>query len=182
MSSSRREQILDLLRTSARPITGSELAQHLSVSRQVIVQDVAILRAAGAEIIATPQGYVLARPRREHRAVLAVRHARDETERELMALVDAGVFVLDVVVEHPLYGELRGNLMLGSRADVTAWVARWQATHAELLSALTRGVHLHTVEAMSPAAIERAREALRALGFLLEPTTSGLEHSIAESV
>ncbi|MBI3979560.1 MAG: transcription repressor NadR [Chloroflexi bacterium] len=173
MSSSRRDRIVEALRASPLPVTGSELAHRLGVSRQIVVQDVAILRAAGEDIIATPQGYVLAPNRRAHRAVLAVGHSPADTASELTALVESGVRVLDVVVEHPLYGELHGNLMLGTRDDVLSWVARWRESHAELLSTLTHGVHLHTVEATTPTAIERARDALRRLGFLLEPGQPG---------
>ena len=55
----RRETILKLLRQSAQPVSASTLAAQLSVSRQIIVGDIALLRAGGADILATPRGYCL---------------------------------------------------------------------------------------------------------------------------
>lgn len=169
MAEERRRQILSLLRQSERPLRGAELAARLGVSRQVIVQDIAVLRAAGEEVFATPLGYVLPRhggkPR--NRAVFACRHGRAEVQDELNALVDLGVRVIDVVVEHPVYGELRGVLMLESREDVREFMHRLEDGQAELLSALTKGVHLHTVEASRPEALEKARAELERLGHLL---------------
>lgn len=128
-----------------------------------------MLRASGEEILSTPQGYRLpaARPS-AHRAILACQHAPERTEEELHILVDHGVRVIDVVVEHPLYGELRGSLMLESRSDVEDFLRRWHRKHASLLSSLTRGVHLHTVEASRPDMITRAKQQLEARGFLLK--------------
>ena len=165
----RRLQIRSLLADRDQPVTGSELAQQLGVSRQVIVQDVALLRAAGAPILATPQGYLITRtnPTQPYRAVLACRHDVQGTGPELNTMIDEGLRVVDVVVEHQLYGELRGMLMLETRADVREFVDKVQQGGAQLLSTLTQGVHLHTVEASRPEAIERAREALRRAGFLV---------------
>jgi transcriptional regulator of NAD metabolism len=157
------------MRARRGPHSGSALARHFGVSRQCLVQDIAILRAAGAEILATPRGYqVPAHAAGACRAILASRHDPGRTEEELLILADHGVRVLDVIVEHPLYGELRGSLMLESRADVRDFIARVRAEKATLLSSLTEGVHLHTVEASRPELIERARAELRSRGFLLK--------------
>jgi transcriptional regulator of NAD metabolism len=139
------------------------------VSRQCLVQDVAILRAAGVEILSTPQGYRLPQEKSSaYRATLACRHTPEQTEEELNILVDHGVRVLDVVVEHALYGELRGSLMIESRADVQDFLRRWRQTGANLLSSLTRGVHLHTVEASRPKNIAQAKARLHEAGILLK--------------
>jgi transcriptional regulator of NAD metabolism len=165
----RRRQILAWMRGHADPVRGSELARRFRVSRQCLVQDVAILRAAGEEIMATPRGYQIPEPKEQaYRAVLACCHKPERTEEELETLVDYGVRVLDVIVEHPLYGELRGSLMLESRADVQDFLRRVRSSKATLLSALTGGVHLHTVEASRPEAISRAKAELRKRGFLLK--------------
>lgn len=157
------------MRAHRAPIRGGELATRFRVSRQCLVQDVAILRAGGEEIEATPRGYRLPVPRDSgHRAILACRHAPERTEEELHILVDHGVKVLDVIVEHPLYGELRGSLMIESRADVQDFLKHVRASHASLLSSLTGGVHLHTVEASRPELIARAKSKLRSRGFLLK--------------
>jgi len=165
----RRRRIVDWIEAHDGPIQGGELAKRFHVSRQCLVQDVAILRASGVDILATPRGYRLPQGSdHAHRAILACRHAPERTEEELQILVDHGVKVLDVVVEHPLYGELRGSLMIESRADVQDFLAQVRASHAVLLSALTDGVHLHTVEASRPEMIARAKARLRARGILLK--------------
>jgi uncharacterized protein len=165
----RRQELLRHIKTDGNPVTGTDLAQLLGVSRQVIVQDVAVLRAEGREIISTPRGYMLVREQpRAHRAILVTRHARHDAVDELSIMVDQGLQVIDVVVEHPIYGELRAPLMFGSRSDVLAWRDRIEATGASLLSDLTDGVHIHTVEAFEPERIERARAELRKHGFLVE--------------
>lgn len=165
----RRARILELLRATEGPVTGAELAEQLGVSRQVIVQDIAVLRAAGEEILASPRGYyLLPHAGAAHRAVVAVRHTREQTEDELTTLVDLGVEVVDVVVEHAMYGELRGSLRIASREDVRQFMAQLEETGARLLCELTDGLHLHTLEARRPELLERAREALRERGYLVE--------------
>lgn len=165
----RRRGIVAWMRSHGAPIPGGELARHFRVSRQCLVQDVAILRASGENIDATPRGYRLPKVASHgHRAILACRHSPERTKEELQILVDHGVKILDVIVEHPLYGELRGSLMLESRADVQDFLDRVRGSRALLLSSLTGGVHLHTIEASRPEAISRARAKLRARGFLLK--------------
>lgn len=165
----RRRDIVAWMRSHGGATRGVELAKRFRVSRQCLVQDVAILRASGEQIEATPRGYHLpAGLKRGHRAILACRHAPERTEEELQILVDYGVKVLDVIVEHPVYGELRGSLMLESRADVQEFLAQVSSSRATLLSSLTGGVHLHTVEASRPELISRAKAKLCARGFLLK--------------
>jgi transcriptional regulator of NAD metabolism len=106
-----------------------------------------VLRAAGVEILATPRGYLLPRAHPAHRALVAVRHTPEQTEDELTLLVDLGVKVVDVIVEHPIYGELRGSLHVASREDVRQFMEAVRRTGARLLSELTEGLHLHTLEA-----------------------------------
>ena len=110
---------------------------------------------------------------RSHRAILACRHAPERTEEELQILVDHGVKVLDVIVEHPIYGELRGSLMIESRADVQDFSERARASHASLLSSLTGGVHLHTVEASRPEMISRAKAQLASARISAEVALEG---------
>lgn len=165
----RRRRIVEWMRHHRAPVRGGELARRFRVSRQCVVQDMAILRAGGEEILATPSGYRLPQgASRSHRAILACRHAPERTEEELQILVDHGVKVLDVIVEHPLYGELRGSLMIESRTDVADFLRQVRASRAPLLSSLTNGVHLHTVEASRAEMISQATARLRARGFLLK--------------
>lgn len=165
----RRAALLARLTAATEPIPGDLLARELGVSRQAIVHDVAVLRAAGRPIVATVRGYLLVPAPAPDlaRAVVAVRHGPTEAETELTALVDLGVRVVDVVVEHPVYGELRAQLQIESRADVAAWAEATRRSGAHLLSELTDGVHLHTLEASSGERLDAARTALRELGMLL---------------
>ena len=168
VTAQRREQLLAILRETGRPVSGHELADRLGVSRQVVVQDCALLRAAGHDLIATPRGYVAPQASSAMRAVLATRHDRQHTADELTIMVDHGLKVLDVVVEHPVYGELRGSLMMNSRADVAEFAQRIDAGEVALLSELSGGVHLHTVESPTQERLDRARQALRQHGYLME--------------
>ncbi len=165
----RRQKILNMLSRRNGTLTGSELARRLSVSRQIIVQDIALLRAEGNPILATPQGYLLqSEPRiTTKRTVLAVRHTPPQTGQELSLLVSHGLTVVDVIVEHPLYGELRGNLMLRSLSDVERFVARVDKGQTSLLSSLTKGLHLHTVEYHRASDLTRAQADLVQQGFLV---------------
>ena len=165
----RRARLLDLLRRAKQPVTGTDLAQRLGVSRQVIVQDVAVLRAAGEAIHASPRGYyLLTQPTGAYQAVVAVRHTPEQTEDELTALVDLGVEVVDVIVEHAIYGELRGALHIASREDVRQFMARLEETGVHLLSELTEGLHLHTLAARRWELLGQARDVLRQRGYLVE--------------
>jgi len=161
--------LLTVLREARQPVPGAELSVALGVSRQAVVQDIAVLRSAGHDILATSRGYVLAsmlQPPR-YRAEFLVQHTPEQTEQELISLVDLGITVVDVAVTHAIYGEIRGRLQLSSRADVAGFLDKVTTGHAHLLSELTDGLHLHVVEAQTPEQIVRAREELTRLGFLV---------------
>jgi len=168
MSEQRRAQLLDILGRAAAPVSGHELAARLGVSRQVVVQDCALLRASGHHIMATPRGYLASMQAGGVRAVLATRHDRQHTADELTIMVDHGLKVLDVIVEHTVYGELRGALMMTSRADVQEFAGRVASGEVPLLSELSGGIHLHTVEAPSHKRLDAARQQLREHGYLVE--------------
>lgn len=164
----RRQAILDQLRDAAGPISAAALAAKFSVSRQIIVGDIALLRAAGAEISATPRGYVILPAPPGLVRQVACRHDAAGMEAELNAMVDQGCTVLDVIVEHPLYGQLTGPLQISNRYEVGQFLARCRQSEALPLSELTEGIHLHTLSCPDEAAFQRARQALRELGILLE--------------
>ncbi len=164
-SHDRRKAILSQLQTASTPISATALAAELGVSRQIIVGDVALLRAGGVDIQATPRGYVLAAEPAGVTAVLACVHDGARMERELTLMVDYGAEVLDVIVEHPVYGQLTGPLCLRSRYDVAQFLTK--AEGAAPLSALTDGIHLHTVRCPDETALRRVTAALKAEGFLL---------------
>ena len=164
----RRDALLELLRTSRGPVSATALARRFSVSRQIIVGDVALLRAGGLEITATPRGYLLPRADADLLVTFACRHRSDQMEAELNAIVDQGCTVLDVIVEHPVYGQLTAPLHVSSRYDVAQFIARCRQSEAVPLSHLTEGIHLHTVSCRDLQAAGRVRAVLEQLGFLYE--------------
>lgn len=167
-ASARRSAVLSLLAQSDAPVSAANLAARFAVSRQIIVGDIALLRAAGETIAATPRGYLLQKEREGLIRTVACVHTAAQTEQELCIMVDNGCTVLDVVVEHPIYGQIAGQLQLSSRYDVSQFMERLKHDGGEPLSALTAGIHLHTLQCPDEAAYERTREGLRAAGMLLE--------------
>ncbi|SET37844.1 hypothetical protein SAMN05216389_11015 [Oceanobacillus limi] len=167
----RRSLILEWLQNNSEPITGKALAEKTNVSRQVIVQDISLLKAKGEPIIATSRGYVYFKENNKmakQSRIIVVSHRAEETADELYTLVDIGVSVKNVMVEHPIYGDLTGSLMLKNRRDVDQFINELEKTNASLLSKLTEGVHLHTIEADTEEQLDEACEALREAGYLLE--------------
>ena len=162
----RRQAILNTLRQSDQPVSAGVLAERFSVSRQIVVGDVALLRATGADITATPRGYVMQRSPAGLLRQIVCRHSASGMEAELNAMVDNGCTVLDVVVEHPVYGQLTGALHVRSRSDVAQFIRRVAENRAKPLSNLTGGVHLHTIRTPDEAACRRVIQALEREGFL----------------
>lgn len=167
-SDTRRKALAEYLGRARSPVSAAALAREFSVSRQIIVGDVALLRAGGLEVTATPRGYLLPQPPAGVARTFACRHRGDQMELELNAIVDQGCTVLDVIVEHPIYGQLTGPLRLSSRYEVAQFVARCQDQAAAPLSQLTEGVHLHTVLCPDLDAAGRVRDALERLNFLYQ--------------
>ena len=165
----RRAAVEQALEQAGGPVSAAALAKQFSVSRQIIVGDIALLRASGANITATPRGYITERGRGGLcRTVACIHNSLADMERELNIMVDNGCTVLDVVIEHAVYGQLTGELRLTSRHDVRQFIGRITAEQAPPLSTLTGGIHLHTLSCPDEAAFERTKSALRALHVLLE--------------
>ena len=158
----RRKRIAETL-TADQPISATTLAGRFSVSRQIIVGDIALLRAAGLDIVATPRGYKLGETAGLLRAVACI-HTGQELETELLAMVDNGCTVIDVVVDHPLYGQITGQLSLASRYDVKQFAEK--ARNAAPLSSLTDGVHIHNLRCPDEEAYRRVCADLKKLGIL----------------
>lgn len=149
-------------------MTGTYLSKVFDVSRQVIVQDIALLRAAGNNIMATPQGYIYPKHRVERpRRTIACNHSHEGMGGELTTIVDYGGSVVDVVIEHPVYGEFRGQLMINSRKDVEEFISKMDEAAAEPLSALTEGIHIHTIEAEDEKTLDLIESKLMEKGILL---------------
>ncbi len=164
----RRGDILRALGEAETPMSAAALAARFSVSRQVIVGDVALLRASGAAVTATPRGYVLSPARGGYVATAACVHGMDGMEEELNIMVDNGCTVINVIVEHPVYGQLTGELALSSRHDVREFMDKVSEYGASLLSTLTGGVHLHTLSCPDEEAYLRTLDELRAAGMIYD--------------
>ncbi len=167
----RRAWILQQLKESTTPLTGSELAVKANVSRQIIVGDITILKAKSEPIIATSQGYLYLKQNpiiQNFERTVACRHSLADTQRELNLLVDHGVTVKDVRVEHPVYGDLTASIMVSNRQEVKQFMDKLRATKASLLAELTGGYHLHTLSSKSKTALLNAEAALNDAGFLIE--------------
>lgn len=164
----RREEIIRKLIKEKKAITGSELAIYFQVTRQVIVKDIAILRAQGMNIIATPDGYMINDNADSRiKCVIAVNHNEGEMEKELEIVVKYGGIIEDVIVEHPLYGEIRGILKIKNLNDLNKFTNYFEEIEAKPLSALTNGVHLHTISADSEENMELIKKELDEKGFIL---------------
>lgn len=168
MGNIRREGILKTLNESKIAISASSLAKSFGVSRQIIVGDVALLRAQGQPIKATSKGYVMYSDDNRFIAKIAVDHPQSKTQEELECLVDLGVYILDVTVEHPIYGEITGQLNIKSQNDIKYFMDNINKKNAELLSTLTQGVHIHTISCESEAVYLKALEVLKNKEFLIE--------------
>ncbi|WP_066063849.1 transcription repressor NadR [Neobacillus soli] len=167
----RRKFILQLLKKSSYPITGSDLAEKTNVSRQVIVGDITLLKAKNEPIIATSQGYMYLTqssgvPLFER--TVACRHTPEDAERELNLFVDHGVTVKDVKIEHAVYGDLTASIMVSNRQEVKQFMKKIKNTKAAFLSELTSGIHLHTISATNEQTLDKAEAALKAEGLLME--------------
>ena len=161
-SDERRKAIADVLRGTdimVISVSASALAEKFSVSRQIIVGDIALLRSSGEEILATPRGYVTPKEARGIVRRVAVKHTPQEMEAELNTIVDNGCTVIDVIVDHPIYGQLTGPLQISNRYEVSQFIERCKK--AEPLSSLTDGIHLHTLSCPDEAAFERTKSAAR---------------------
>jgi transcriptional regulator of NAD metabolism len=164
----RRSKILSMLKNGQRPLKGGELSEVFDVSRQVIVQDIALLRAEGNDIIATPQGYMLLDSTTGAvKKVVAVKHDEENIADELTTIVNMGGRILDVTIEHKIYGEITGKLMLKSLFDVEQFMKKLKEEGVKPLSNLTEGVHIHTIEAEDTQVMDRIIQALKDKGYLV---------------
>ena len=163
----RREEIIRILAQAKEPVSGSRLAKQLSVSRQIIVQDVALLRTE-YPVLATAQGYVLYGQAQERcRRSFLVKHSSEQIGDELLTMVESGGRVLDVVVEHDVYGQIRADLNLATVADVKSFCARLARSTSGPLFPISDGIHLHTVEAASESVLDEIEMQLRKKGYLI---------------
>jgi len=166
---SRRKKIVHILEQSIGPITGTEIATACQVSRQVIVQDIALLKAQGVHVISTTEGYMIYTvDQSTYKRVIAMNHDVSQIEDELSTIIDLGGEILDVIVTHPVYGEISANLMLKSKKHLQAFMKKLKAEKFVPLLQLTQGIHYHTIQASDETILEDIESALREKGYLFE--------------
>ncbi len=171
LTKKRRGDILDILSSRDEPITGADLGELFDVSRQVIVQDIAVLRAKGSNIMATSNGYYIPQIREDNRNIetIVCNHKGYESiENELAIIIDMGGKVLDVIVMHPVYGEIRCPLMISSRYDLERFIKSAKKEKAEPLASLTDGEHIHTIEVPNKKVYNIIRKKLEEEGILVK--------------
>lgn len=160
----RRSEILKVLSSSEKAVSATALAEKFGVSRQVIVQDIALLRASGNDIISLARGYRIEKPT-SCRRVFKVCHSSDDVERELNLITDMGGYVVDVFIYHRMYGTVRASLNIKSRRDVRNFVSDLNSGKSSPLSSATSGYHYHTVEAETEQILDAIASELESAGF-----------------
>ena len=161
----RRKQLLNILSSSNNPVSGGTLAKELNVSRQIIVQDISLLRANGASIFSTNKGYLLQEEKKYSR-VFKIYHTENQVEEELSTIVDAGGQIRDVFVYHKVYGVLKAEMGIKSRRDIRSYMEEISTGKSSLLMNVTSGYHYHTIDAESEEILDAIQEELQHKGFL----------------
>ena len=167
----RRQHIVEQLRDSEAPVSGTQLARDAGVSRQVIVQDIALLRADGHDIVATNRGYVLREGNSTSTVptrLIKVHHTVEQLEDELTTIVDLGGAVLNVMVNHRAYGPITANLDIRSRRDVARYLDSIRSGKSTPLMTVTSGYHFHRIAADSEEILDEIEAALAEKGYLAE--------------
>ena len=170
MTKDRKESLIQLLKEAQKPMNGKSLAEYFHVTRQIIVQDIAVLRANGAPILSTNRGYIY----KENKAnpfvhkLFKVKHKEEDMEQELLAIVDNGGRVQNILIDHPVYGEIETLLKLSCRRDVEHFLNQAESSDFRPLSELTDGIHYHLVEAESKQDLLYIEKALDKLGYLVK--------------
>ena len=184
-SEARRASLLDALRSADAPVSGGQLANTLNVSRQIIVQDIALLREAGANIVATTKGYVLANTAQTTAQAMAqnaaeqpaaaldepartfkLHHEVEQTREELQTIIALGGRVHNVSISHRAYGRITAPLEIADQADIERFINDIESGKSSPLSTATSGYHYHLVSAPSDEALEAIGRALADKGFL----------------
>ncbi|MBO5212767.1 MAG: transcription repressor NadR [Clostridia bacterium] len=162
----RRKAIINLLLSAKNPISGGELARVFDISRQIIVQDITVLKGSGYEILSTSQGYVLQKSPLAER-VFKVKHTTEQTEDELSCIVELGGTVVDVFVWHKVYGRIEAPLNIFSPLHVKQFLEGVRTGKSTELMNITGGYHYHTVRADSEAVLDRIELALTEKAYIV---------------
>ena len=176
----RRNEILNLLQNADAPVAARNLASQFGVSRQVIVQDLAVIRASRPNIISTNRGYILQQQETGCLREFKVRHTPEQAGQELNLIVDHGGRVKNISISHRVYGRVTAEMDIRSRQDVNEFVQAINSSHSSVLSSATSGYHYHLIEASSQERLDLIGEQLKKAGFLapLQPWEKEKHHNI----
>ncbi len=163
----RRKEILSLIGNSQNPVAANFLSDKYSVSRQVIVQDIAILRAQGYGVISTNRGYVLDAGLRAER-VFKCRHTLQELVNESEIIISNGGKIEDVSVHHRVYGKISARLELSTLRHAEELYRSLVSGASKPLMSVTDGYHYHTVSGENEQTLDKIEGALRLAGYLIE--------------
>ena len=166
----RRNQILQMLKAQDSPLSGTLLANEFHVSRQVIVQDIALMRAENHGILSTNKGYLYRSeviPDDQPNRVFFVKHSTSQVVDEFLTVIDLGGKVLDVAVEHELYGQIRVDLLIETPQDAQDFAHRLSQCRDNPLKVLTDDCHYHTIAAPSEKLLDLIEREFREKGYLL---------------
>lgn len=165
----RREKLIQILQMQTEPISGTQLSKQLGVSRQIIVQDIALIRAEQHSILSTTKGYLMVTPKQSYVSrYFKVKHKKEEIEDELITIIHYGGKIKNVMIEHPTYGKIITDLFLATEEQVKEFIAKINAEHTVPLYELTKGVHSHKVEAESEEILEKIEQALKEKKYLIK--------------
>ncbi len=167
----RRAELIKILENSIKPVSGTELAKMFDVSRQVIVQDIALLRAVNKNILATNKGYVLFKEKDQLGKVkrtICVCHQDHDILNEFECILDFGARILDCTVEHEIYGQISVDLVIQSMEEAKKFVEQLRNCESRSLNILTDGIHYHTIEAASVRVLDAVERALDEAGYLVK--------------
>lgn len=163
----RRKAIVNLLLASKTPISGGELSEQFNVSRQIIVQDITVLKGLGYEIFSTHKGYVINKSPLEER-VFKLKHTTQQTEDELSSIVELGGTVVDVFVWHKVYGRISATLNIFSKLQVKQFLEGVRTGKSTELMNITGGYHYHTVRADSKEVLDKIESYLKEKNYLVD--------------
>lgn len=167
--SDRQNKLINILKKSDEPVSGSMLSSQLNVSRQIIVSDISKIKESGVHVYSTPKGYTIDRDR-VAKTIFKVHHSAEDTEKELNLFVDLGAEVEDVFIYHKVYNEIHAKLCISSRKDVKDFCKDIESGKSNLLTSATNGYHYHTVSASDEDTLETIYNALKDEGLLAKLT------------
>ena len=167
-SNERRERLLHILKTSNKPIKGVDLAKELEVTRQVVVKDIALLRASGVDILSTSNGYMIYNIKNQEFKIKCKNHINnEELLLELQTIIDLGGKIKNVIVEHPIYGIIKADLNISSNRDLKMFMENSKKNEFKQLSTLSQDYHVHTIEVPDEKTLEEIKKELKEVNILV---------------